>query len=100
MDGPNRAAAALVFGNLLIRGGKRDTVKPGNMFVIRDRGLRPSEPAPARRQKCAARRRVPVRRLSMPARHQSGKSWPYYYGIQPTGEPFIKTRIIATLPAA
>jgi hypothetical protein len=36
VDGPNRAAAALAFGVYLglVRGGKRDTLKPGNMFVI------------------------------------------------------------------
>jgi hypothetical protein len=48
VDGPNRAAAALVFGDYLglVRGGKRDTLKPGNMFDISGRGPRLSGRAP------------------------------------------------------
>jgi hypothetical protein len=103
VDGPNRAAAALVFGNYLglVRGGKRDTLKPGNMFVI-------SGPGPAiKRASTAADMNallaaVSGQKTKLAGRTPKGKPWPYYYGVQPTGpypdEPFIKELYYSNAP--
>jgi hypothetical protein len=94
VDGPNRAAAALVFGNYLglVRGGKRDTLKPGNMFVISGPG-----PAIARASNTAdinaLLAAVSGQKTRFAGKAVKGKLWPKYYGIQPTGfsdEPFVK----------
>jgi hypothetical protein len=94
VDGPNRAAAACVFGNYLAlaRGGKLSKVGPGYMFVV-------SGPGPATTRAStsadinALLAAVSGQKTKFAGKTPKGKPWPYYYGIQPTGypdEPFIK----------
>jgi hypothetical protein len=104
VDGPNRAAAALPFGMYLglVRGGKRDRVKPGNMFVI-------SGPGPAIKRASTAAdmsallAAVSGQKTKLAGRTPKGKPWPYYYGIQPGAypdEPFIKELYYSNAPTA
>jgi hypothetical protein len=104
VDGPNRAAAALAFGVYLglVRNGKRDMLKPGNMFVI-------SGPGPAiKRASTAADMNallaaVSGQKTKLAGTTPKGKPWPYYYGIQPTGypdEPFIRELYYSNAPTA
>ncbi|MGE3528464.1 MAG: FecR domain-containing protein [Methyloceanibacter sp.] len=95
VEGPNRAAAALVFGNYLalVRGGKRDVLKPGNMFVISGPGQavkRASNGA----DMSALFAAISGQKTKLAGKTPKGKPWPRYYGIQPSGtypdEPFVK----------
>lgn len=95
VEGPNRAAAAIVFGDYLAlaRGGRLTKVKPGNMFVV-------SGPGPATTRAStsadisALLAAVSGQKTKFASTTQKGKPWPKYYGIQPTGgfpdEPFVK----------
>ena len=95
VQGPNRAAAALVFGDYLalVRGGKRETLRPGNMFVISGPG-----PAVTRASNgadmSALLAAVSGQKTKLAGKTPKGKPWPQFYGIQPTGtypdEPFVK----------
>jgi hypothetical protein len=84
VDGPNRTAAAIVFGDYLAlaRGGR--LVKPGNMFVV-------SGPGPATTRASTAAdisallAAVSGQKTKFAGKTQKGKPWPKYYGIQPTG---------------
>lgn len=96
VNGPNRAAFALVFGDSLsiVRAGLRDTLTPGSMFVV-------SGPGPAVER---ASNGASINSLLAAVAGQSwkktvsstrkGQRYPFYYGIQPTGrypdEPFIR----------
>ena len=95
VDGPNRAAAALVFGDFLAfaRGGRLDKLRPGNMFVV-------SGPGPATKRASTAAdinallAAVSGQKTKFAGTTPKGKPWPKYYGVQPTGaypdEPFVK----------
>ena len=94
VDGPNRAAAALVFGTSLafVRDGRLDKLRPGNMFVV-------SGPGPATKRASngadmnSLLAAVSGQKTKLAGKTPKGKPWPYYYGIQPTGypdEPFIR----------
>jgi hypothetical protein len=94
VEGPNRAAAASIFGNYLAlaRGGRLTKIRPGNMFVVSGPG-----PAIARASNAAdidaLLAAVSGQKTKFAAKTQKGKPWPKYYGIQPTGfsdEPFVK----------
>ena len=94
VEGPNRAAAASVFGDYLAlaRGGRLTKIRPGNMFVVSGPG-----PAIARASNAAdinaLLAAVSGQKTKFAAKTQKGKPWPKYYGIQPTGfsdEPFVK----------
>jgi FecR-like protein len=94
VDGPNRLAAACVFGDFLAlrRNGLLDKIRPGNMFVV-------SGPGPATTRASTAAdissllAAVSGQKTKFAGKTQKGKPWPKYYGIQPTGypdEPFVK----------
>jgi hypothetical protein len=98
VSGPNRALFAFTFGNYLslLRGGRLATLKQtGMVFAVAGPG-----PA-AMRQATAADINFILASVSgkktkfaTTTIKVKGKSWPYYYGIQPTGiypdQPFIK----------
>jgi hypothetical protein len=95
VNGPNRLAAACVFGDFLAlqRGGLLDKVRPGNMFVV-------SGPGPAVKRATTAAdintllAAVSGQKIKLAGKAIKGKRWPYYYGIQPVGtypdQPFIR----------
>ena len=96
VHGPNRAAFSLVFGNYLslLRGGLRQTLLPGNMFVV-------SGPGPAEERisngtdinsLLAAVAGKSWKKVVSSAQGK-GQHWPYYYGIQPgryPDQPFVR----------
>ena len=95
VDGPNRLAAACVFGDFLAlkRGGQFAKLRPGNMFVV-------SGPGPATTRATTAAdvnvllAAVSGQKTKFASKAVKGKPWPKHYGIQPTGaypdEPFVK----------
>jgi len=94
-NGPNRLAAACVFGEFLAlkRGRYFDKVRPDNMFVV-------SGPGPAVKRATTAAdinsllAAVSGQKTKLAGKAVKGKPWPYYYGIQPTGrypdQPFVR----------
>jgi len=92
----NQAVFAFVFGDYLAlkRGGRRYTLRQnGNLFAIGGRG------APIMRQTTAAETNLILAAVSGQSFATKlykikGNTWPFYYGIQPTGrypdEPFVK----------
>ena len=86
VNGPNRLAAACVFGEFLAlkRNGVLDKVRPDNMFVV-------SGPGPAVKRATTAAdinsllAAVSGQKTKLAGKAVKGKPWPYYYGIQPTG---------------
>ena len=94
-SGPNRLAAACVFGNFLAleRDRHLDKVRPGYMFVVSGPGpatMRASNAADINSLLAA----VSGQKIKLAGEAVKGKPWPYYYGIQPTGtypdQPFIR----------
>lgn len=95
LNGPNRLAAACVFGDFLAlkRGRLLDQVRPGNMLIA-------SGPDPAVKRATTAAdinsllAAVSGQKTKFAGKTVKGKPWPYYYGIQPTGtypdQPFIR----------
>ena len=95
VDGPNRLAAACVFGDFLAlkRGGQFAKLRPGNMFVV-------SGPGPATTRATTSDdintllAAVSGQKTKFASKAVKGKPWPKHYGIQPTGaypdEPFVK----------
>jgi hypothetical protein len=102
VQGPNRAAAAIVFGDYLalVRGGRLIKAKPGNMFVV-------SGPGPATTRAFNAAdinallAAVSGQKTKFAGNTPKGKPWPKYYGIQPTGfsdEPFVRELYYSNAP--
>ena len=95
VNGPNRLAAACVFGDFLAlkRNGVLDKIGPGSMFVV-------SGPGPAVKQFTTAAAinslltAVSGQKTKLAGKVVRAKLWPHYYGIQPAGaypdQPFIK----------
>lgn len=94
----NQAVFAFVFGHYLkiSRGGRLYTIRDtGNLFSINGRGapaIRPTTVADTNLLLAA----VSGRTIKTGGRtyKAKGRSWPFYYGVQPTGlypdEPFVK----------
>ena len=97
VSGPNRALFAFIFGDHLSlkRGGRLDTIRPGNLFAVSGPGRA------VERTTTAADINFILAAVSGKKTKFAGKTivvkgqrWPYYYGIQPTGrypdQPFIR----------
>lgn len=93
----NQAVFAFVFGEYLAlnRGGRRYTLREnGNLFAIGNGG------PPIMRATTAADANLILAAISgrggAKTYKTKGKSWPFYYGIQPTGrypdQPFVRQR--------